>query len=161
MTSAWSLKSVPVSFARAPKPDELDVFTVIAHATSPRGNRREVPFEKSFLDDDGAFDVQRIAAVAAVKWERKLAGLTSAELAVVLDRLAERLGTWPKTFLNSTGMLALLIRPQRSSNEFSQVSPVRGRNQFVSRGRRTTTSTVALFLAIMFAGRMPRQFVFG
>lgn len=77
---------------RPPKPDELDVFTVVAHTTSLRGNRWEVPFEKSFLDDEGAFDVQRLATVASVKLERKLGELTSAELDVVLNRLAERLG---------------------------------------------------------------------
>jgi mRNA interferase MazF len=75
-----------------PQPDELDVFTVVAHTTSLRGNRWEIPFEKSFLDDDGAFDVQRIATVATVKLERKLGELTSEEFDTVLDRLAERLG---------------------------------------------------------------------
>jgi mRNA interferase MazF len=75
-----------------PKSDELDVFTVISHTTSRRGNIWEVAFEKSFLDKDGAFDMQRIATVATVKLERKLGALNSAELALVLDRLAQRLG---------------------------------------------------------------------
>jgi mRNA interferase MazF len=77
---------------RPPKNDELDIFTVVVHTTSRRGNRWEVPIEKSFLDEDGAFDVQRVATVASVKLERKLGELSSAELDVVLDRLAERLG---------------------------------------------------------------------
>ena len=34
-------------------------------------------------------------------------------------------------------------------------------NSYFSLGLRTTTSTAALFLAIMFAGRMPRQLTFG
>ena len=42
---------------RPPADNELDVFTVIAHTTSRRGNRWEVPFHKFFLDQDGAFDV--------------------------------------------------------------------------------------------------------
>ncbi len=77
---------------RLPKPDELDVFTVVAHTTSRRGNRWEIPIEKSFLADEGAFDVQRVATVASVKLERKLGELNSAELNLVLDRLSERLG---------------------------------------------------------------------
>jgi mRNA-degrading endonuclease toxin of MazEF toxin-antitoxin module len=72
--------------------DELDVFTVVAHTTSRLGNRWEVPIEKSFLDEEGAFDIQRVATVASVKLERKLGELNSAELDIVLDRLAERLG---------------------------------------------------------------------
>ena len=74
------------------QPDELDVFTVVAHTTSLRGNRWEVQVEKSFLDDEGAFDVQRIATVATVKLEHKLGELTPLEFDTVLDRLAERLG---------------------------------------------------------------------
>ena len=53
--------------------DELDVFTVVAHTTSLRGNRWEIPMPKSFFRGDGAFDFQRIATVASVKLERKLA----------------------------------------------------------------------------------------
>jgi len=75
-----------------PRSDELDVFTVVAHTTSVRGNRWEVPIAKSFLDKDGVFDVQRIATVASPKLERKLGQLSSPELDSVLDRLAERLG---------------------------------------------------------------------
>ena len=75
-----------------PRPDELDVFTVVAHTTSPRGNRWEIPIEKSFLDKEGVFDVQRIATVASPKLERKLGELSAAEFDSVLDRLGERLG---------------------------------------------------------------------
>jgi mRNA interferase MazF len=76
---------------RQPKNDELDVFTIVAHTTSLRGNHWEVPIPKPFLDDEGAFDVQRIATVASVKLERKLGELTSVEMDKVLDLLAERL----------------------------------------------------------------------
>ena len=75
-----------------PKGDELDVFTLVAHTTSRRGNRWEVPIQKSFLDDEGAFDVQRIATVASTKLERKLGELSPAELNLILDCLADRLG---------------------------------------------------------------------
>jgi mRNA interferase MazF len=75
-----------------PRGDELDVFTVVAHTTSLRGNRWEVPVPKPFLDDEGAFDVQRIATVASAKLERKLGELTRTELDTILDQLAERLG---------------------------------------------------------------------
>ena len=77
---------------RPPQDNELDVFTVVAHTTSRRDNRWEIPFEKSFLRDDGAFDMQRISSVASVKLERKLGDLTSTEMQMILGRLAERFG---------------------------------------------------------------------
>jgi mRNA interferase MazF len=76
----------------APKSEELDVFTVIAHTTALRGSRWEMAFPKPFLDEEGAFDMQRVATVARVKLERKLGELTAGELDGILDRLAERLG---------------------------------------------------------------------
>ncbi len=75
-----------------PRSDELDVFTIFAHTTSLRGNYWEIPIPKSFLKNEGAFDVQRIATVASVKLERKLGELTTSELDKILDLLAERLG---------------------------------------------------------------------
>ena len=75
-----------------PKTDELDVFTVVAHTTSLRGNRWELSIAKPFLDSEGVFDVQRVATIAGVKLERKLGELTRQEFDMVLDRLAERLG---------------------------------------------------------------------
>lgn len=75
-----------------PRNDELDVFTVVAHTTSRRGNRWELPISKPFLDKDGAFDMQRIATIASPKLERKLGELSPAEMDSILDRLAERLG---------------------------------------------------------------------
>ncbi len=77
---------------RQPKGDELDVFNVVAHTTSRRGSHWEIPVPKTFLDNEGAFDVQRIATVASLKLERKLGELTSIEMDKVLDLLAERLG---------------------------------------------------------------------
>jgi len=75
-----------------PRSDDLDVFTVIAHTTACRGSHWEVPIPKPYLDDEGAFDVQRLATVAGVKLERKHGELTREELDLMLDRLAERLG---------------------------------------------------------------------
>jgi len=75
-----------------PKSNELDVFTVVAHTTSLRGNHWEIPIRKSFLKEEGAFDVQRVATIASVKLERKLGELTREELDIVLDKLAERFG---------------------------------------------------------------------
>jgi mRNA interferase MazF len=77
---------------RPPRNDELDVFTVVAHTTSPRGNQWEVPIAKSFLDKNGVFDVQRIATIASVKLERKLGELSALEMDKILDRLGDRLG---------------------------------------------------------------------
>jgi len=72
--------------------NELNVFTVLAHTTALRGSRWEVAIQKSFLNSEGAFDVQRVATVAAVKLERRLGELTAPELQMVRERLAERLG---------------------------------------------------------------------
>jgi mRNA interferase MazF len=76
---------------RQPQSNELDVCTVVAHTTAPRGNRWELQIPKPFLDAEGVFDVQRIATVASVKLERKLGVLTELEMNQVLDALAERL----------------------------------------------------------------------
>jgi mRNA interferase MazF len=75
-----------------PKGDDLDVFTVVAHTTACRGSHWEISIEKPFLDNEGAFDVQRIATVASVKLERKLGTLSPVEFDTVLDKLAERFG---------------------------------------------------------------------
>ena len=75
-----------------PGSNELDVFTVVAHTTSRRGNRWEVGISKPFLAEQGVFDMPRVATVASVKLERKLGELTTGELEGILDRLAERLG---------------------------------------------------------------------
>jgi len=75
-----------------PQSNELDVFTVVAHTRSLRGNRWGLRLPKPFLSGEGAFDVQRLATVASVKLERKLSELTHAEMNTVLDRLADRLG---------------------------------------------------------------------
>ena len=77
---------------RQPRDEDLDVVTVVAHTTACRGNQWEVSIAKSYLDQEGAFDVQRVATVATVKLERKLGELTEAEMNLVLDRLAERFG---------------------------------------------------------------------
>lgn len=75
-----------------PRAEDLDVYTVVAHTTAVRGSRWELNVPKPWLDADGAFDVQRIAAVASVKLERKLGELSSTEMDKMLDLLAERLG---------------------------------------------------------------------
>jgi mRNA interferase MazF len=75
-----------------PKGNELDVFTLLAHTTARRSSRWEIGIPKPFLDDQGVFDMQRLATVASVKLERKLGELTTSELDSILDRLAERLG---------------------------------------------------------------------
>ena len=75
-----------------PRQDELDVWTVVAHTTAVRGSRWELSIPKPYLDDEGVFDVQRIATVASVKLERKLGDLSSNEMNSLLDLLAERLG---------------------------------------------------------------------
>ncbi len=75
-----------------PKDNELDVFTVVAHTTQQRGNRWEIGVSRTFLADNGVFDMQRVVTVERVKLERKLGELTAEELGRILDCLAERLG---------------------------------------------------------------------
>lgn len=75
-----------------PHHDDLDVFTVVAHTTAVRGSRWEISIPKPCLNDDGAFDVQRVATVASVKLERKLGELSSVEMDGILDLVAERFG---------------------------------------------------------------------
>ena len=77
-----------------PRPggDDLEVYSVVAHTTAVRGGHWEISMPKSFLADEGVFDVQRLVTVASVKLERKLGELAPAEMDKVLDLLAERLG---------------------------------------------------------------------
>ena len=80
-----------LGLTRQPQSNELDVYTVVAHTTAPRGNRWEIQIPKPFLDAEGVFDVQRIATVASVKLERKLGVLIESEMNQVQDALTERL----------------------------------------------------------------------
>jgi mRNA interferase MazF len=73
-----------------PADDELDLVTVLLHTTALRGNRWELSIPKPFLKP-GAFHLQQIQSVSAVRRERRLGVLTEAEMNQVLDALAERL----------------------------------------------------------------------
>lgn len=75
-----------------PRGEDLDIFTIVAPTTAVRGSYWEISVKRPYLDDDAAFDVQRIATVASAKLERKLGELTQVEMNSILDRLAERLG---------------------------------------------------------------------
>src|SRR6266704_6228370 len=74
-----------------PQNDELAMVTLVAHTTSVRGSRWEVAIPRHFLQA-GAFDVQRVVTVDAVKLERKPGEFSLQEFNAVLDKLAERLG---------------------------------------------------------------------
>ena len=74
-----------------PADDELDLLTVLLHTTSLRGNHWEISIPKAFLKP-GAFHLQQIQTVSAIKLERKLGTLTDGEMNLVRDKLAERLG---------------------------------------------------------------------
>lgn len=74
-----------------PADAELDLITVLLHTTALRGNRWELSIPKPFLKP-GAFHLQQLQSVPAVRLERKLGELTPAEMDKVLDALAERLG---------------------------------------------------------------------
>jgi mRNA interferase MazF len=74
-----------------PADDELDLVSVLLHATALRGNRWELNLPKPFLKP-GAFHLQQIQTVSTVKLERKLGVLTEDEMKRVRDALAQRLG---------------------------------------------------------------------
>ncbi|MCX6904402.1 MAG: type II toxin-antitoxin system PemK/MazF family toxin [Verrucomicrobia bacterium] len=73
-----------------PADDELDLVTVLLHTTALRGNRWELSIPKPFLRP-GAFHLQQIQSVSVAKLERRLGGLTEAEMECVREALARRL----------------------------------------------------------------------
>jgi mRNA interferase MazF len=73
-----------------PADDELALITVLAHTSSVQGNPWEQAVPKSFLKE-GAFHLQQINSVPAVKLERKLGELTPGEMASIEMRLRARL----------------------------------------------------------------------
>ena len=70
-------------------PDELDLVTVLLHTTSLRGNPWELSITKPFLKP-GAFHLQQIQSVPAVRLERRLGALTTDEMKRVRDALRRR-----------------------------------------------------------------------
>ena len=74
-----------------PADNELDMVTVVLHTTALRGNRWEVSVPKPFLRE-GAFHAQQIHSAPLPRLLRKLGELTSDEINLVLDKVAERLG---------------------------------------------------------------------
>ena len=73
-----------------PADNELALITVLAHTRSLHGNSWELPIPKPFLKE-GAFHLQQINSVPAIKLERKLGELTASEMAVIDQRLRDRL----------------------------------------------------------------------
>ncbi len=71
--------------------DELDLVTVVLHTTALRGNRWELDIPKPFLRP-GAFHLQQVQTVSAAKLLRRLGALTDAEMGIVREALAKRLG---------------------------------------------------------------------
>jgi len=71
--------------------DELDLVTVVLHTTALRGNRWELDIPKPFLRP-GAFHLQQVQTVSAVKLLRRLGALTDAEMGIVREALVKRLG---------------------------------------------------------------------
>lgn len=74
----------------APADDELALVTILPHTTALRGNRWEVSISKPFLRS-GAFHCQQIQSVPMVRLMRRLGVLSADELALIHDRLRERL----------------------------------------------------------------------
>jgi len=74
-----------------PAADELDLVTVLLHTTALRGNRWELSIPKPFLKP-GAFHLQQVQTISAVKLERRLGALTAEEMDQVRNVLRNRLG---------------------------------------------------------------------
>ena len=74
-----------------PADDELDLFTVLLHTTSLRGNRWELAISKSFLHS-GAFHLQQVQTVSGAKLLRHLGSLAPSEMEKVDGAIAARLG---------------------------------------------------------------------
>jgi len=70
----------------SPADAELDLVTALLHTTSLRGNRWELSIPKPFLKA-GAFHLQQIQSVPAVRLERRLGVLTADEMHLVDDAL--------------------------------------------------------------------------
>ena len=73
-----------------PADSELALVTVLAHTTTLRGNPWEHAVPKPFLKE-GAFHLQQVHSVPAVKLERKLGELATAEMNVIEGLLRTRL----------------------------------------------------------------------
>jgi mRNA interferase MazF len=74
-----------------PNDDELALVTIIPHTTALRGNHWEVSIAKPFLKP-GAFHLQQIQSVPTVRLMRRLGVLTSDDLKIIHDRMAEYFG---------------------------------------------------------------------
>lgn len=73
-----------------PADDELDLFTVLLHTTSLRGNRWEFSVAKPFLAR-GAFHLQQLQSISGAKLMRRLGRLTAAEFEAVNAAIRRRL----------------------------------------------------------------------
>ena len=73
-----------------PADNELALITLVAHTRSVRGNPWEHRVPKPFLKE-GAFHLQQVNSVPTAKLERKLGELTGSEMAVIEQRLRDRL----------------------------------------------------------------------
>lgn len=73
-----------------PADDELALITVLPHTRSLRGNPWEHAVPKPFLKE-GAFHLQQVQSVPAAKLERRLGELNPTEMAVIEQRLRDRL----------------------------------------------------------------------
>ncbi len=74
-----------------PADDQLDLFTVLLHTTSTRGNRWELAVPKPFLKP-GAFHLQQVQTVSGAKLIRRLGVLSPEEMQEVDAALRTRLG---------------------------------------------------------------------
>jgi len=74
-----------------PSDQELDLFTVLLHTTSLRGNSWELAVPQPFLKP-GAFHLQQVQTISGAKLIRRLGRLTGVEMQTVAEALGNRLG---------------------------------------------------------------------
>jgi mRNA interferase MazF len=74
-----------------PGPQDRALATLVAHTTSARGTKFEVPVQSRFLQA-GVFDAQNVLTVPLAKMVRKLGSLPRGELASVEEAVRRWLG---------------------------------------------------------------------
>ena len=88
---------VELSMAEKPRPalvisceygdNDRALITIVPHTTAIRGSDFEVRVDARFLDARGAFMVQGVTTIPAVKATRRLGVLTEEQLAAVEDKI--------------------------------------------------------------------------
>lgn len=92
MTLDWQQKYAPCLVLSIPYQDEdRALVSVIAHTTSPRNSRFEIPLKVRFLRP-GVFDAQNLITIPRAKLLRKLGKISAKKLTSVENSVRRWLG---------------------------------------------------------------------